>query len=183
MRSSCSAGSTWMSDARVLHRLQDHQVHELDDGRVLDDGPQAGQVRDGIRAVVGDDLGDRGHLLVQLALLVEQVAQLTIGDAHSGKGLAENGAEIVDRGQVGRIEHGHHEATGVTAQRERSVAPRQLLRDESDDGGLGSLVTEVEQVAARVERPSQRGCASAAGEAARAVAGAVPGAVATHTAF
>ena len=80
-----------------LHGLQNDQVHELDDGRFLDDGAQRGQVLLLVEGVIDHDLGDVVDFLVELAPFTEEVGQLGRRDGDSGEPLVEQGTEVVDR--------------------------------------------------------------------------------------
>ena len=67
-----------------VDRLDDDQVHELDDRGFLDDGAQRRQVLLLVEDVVDHDLGDVVDFLVELAALVEQFGKLRFADRRHG---------------------------------------------------------------------------------------------------
>ena len=89
MRRSCSAGSTWMSDARSLDRLGDEQVDELDDRRVLDELGDAGEVVVVVGVFGRGRLHDRVDVAVDAVEPLDRLVDLRRGrddGAHLGAG-------------------------------------------------------------------------------------------------
>ena len=110
-----------------LHRLQNDQVDELDDGRFLDDGSQRGEILTVVERVIHHDLGNVVDLLVQLAAFIEQLAELAGADQHSGERLAQQCPQIIDGAQVTRIHHAHHQTAALATQRHSLVPAADVL--------------------------------------------------------
>ena len=131
MRRSCSAGSTWMSDARSVTAWVIEQVHELDDRRVLDELVDVGEVVDRRRtrsaascAIVSTSPSRRWNRSMSVLHLARR--------RDDGEDLgAGHRADVVGREDVRRVGHRDDEATLlVPVDRERLVAPDERLGDQ-----------------------------------------------------
>ncbi len=123
----------------LLNRLQDDQVHELDDGSFLDDSAERCQVLLLVERVVDHDLGDVVDLLVELAALTEQVGQLRRGDRDPAEPLVEQGTQVVDGAKIARIDHAHDQLAVLAAQRHGLVPMPDVFGQEASQRRVAHL--------------------------------------------
>ena len=142
MRTSCSCGSMWRSDARLLHRLRDDLVDRPDDRRVF-----------GVEVVVGLFLFFRRGLFdealgvrVEDALAIECVGDRAGLGEHDTNGASRDRPDVVDRDDVRRVGDGDDERFAVEREREDAVPLRQLHRDRRDGLRFELPVVEIDEV-------------------------------------
>ena len=148
MRRSCSAGSTWMSDARSCTAWRITRLTNLTIGASSTTSAEAWRgPADRRDRVLDDDLGDGQHLVVELVALVEQFGQVLGRDRHPGERLAQHRPQIVDGDEVGRVDHADDEPTVVPAQHGRLIASGEVIGEQRRQVGvvpvdLGSFVVD-----------------------------------------
>jgi len=136
----------------VGHRLGDEEVHELDDGGVLDGLP--GDVSFVVLGqLVGGDLGHLVDLGVEAVEAVDGLRQLGAGGHDHLDVGAGDGPQVVDGQDVARIGHGHDEPVLGPGDGEGEEAAGHGLGQEGDrapvDGVLGQVDELEPQLAAR----------------------------------
>lgn len=141
-----SSGSTWISNA-VLDRFGDHQVDEADDGRAVDAVRRAHLVDELDLADVGDRQADgRLHLLIALRRAMDHVDDL-IGIGHDGvQRYAEDGADVVERDDIGGIRHRHDDHAVDRHHRDRPVAEGERFGDALDQAAVEVDLVQVDEV-------------------------------------